>query len=165
MPRIINQQLTKPIVFYFSNPAVYGGTGEIIQGLPEEFAAPSGFEKVVCRTAMQAERWSARMRVWEETKEKIANAYRRHQESEQVEQMRSQMRANIANARNQINRDFAVQALQNFDKRYEDTFSMERTSYLHSEGFSADDKSVATPKVRLPKKQHYRDIADFEAQE
>jgi hypothetical protein len=157
-----NAQLAKPVVFYFSNPAVYGGTGEIIMGLPEQYAAPTGFEKIVCTSTAAAEKWSGRMRVWEETKEQIAQAYQRHQESEQVEAIRSQMRANIANARNPINRDFAVQALANFDKRYEDRFKFERTSFLHSEGFAADDKSVKTPKVRLPNKQHYRDIADFE---
>lgn len=152
MPRIINQQLTKAIVYYFSNPAVQGGTGEIIQGLPECYAAPPGFEKIVCQTAMQSERWSARMRVWEETKEKIAQAYQRHQESEQVERIRSQMRDNIANAPNQLNRDFAVQALENFDKRYEDRFATERTSFLHLEGYAEGHKEVQTPKVRLPKK-------------
>jgi hypothetical protein len=102
------------------------------------------------------------MRVWEKAKEEIAQAYQRARESEQVEQIRSQMRTNIANARNQVNRDFAIQALQNFDKRYEDRFAMERTSFLHSEGYSADDKSVKTPKVRLPNRQYLRDIADFE---
>lgn len=157
-----NAQLAKPVIYYFSNPAAYGGTGEIIMGLPEQYAAPPGFEKIVCQTAMQAEKWSARMRVWEETKEKIAQAYQRHQESEQVEKMRSQMRANIANARDQVNRDFAIRALANFDKRYEDRFKMERTSFLHSEGYSSDDKSVKTPKVRLPNKQYLRDVADFE---
>lgn len=152
MPRIINQQLTKAVVFYFSNPTARDGTGEIIMGLPEQYAAPPGFEKIVCHTAMAAERWSARMRVWDEAKEKIAQAYQRHQEAEQVEGIRSQMRTNIANAKNQINRDFAIQALQNFDKRYEDKFNWERESFLHSEGFSAQDKSVGAPKVRLPKK-------------
>jgi hypothetical protein len=159
---IRNAQLAKPIVYYFSNPSVYGGTGEIIQGMPEEYAAPPGFEKVVCRSTAEAERWSGRMRVWEKAKEEIAQAYQRARESEQVEQIRSQMRTNIANARNQVNRDFAIQALQNFDKRYEDRFAMERTSFLHSEGYSADDKSVKTPKVRLPNRQYLRDIADFE---
>jgi hypothetical protein len=157
-----NAQLGKPICFYFSNPAVYGGTGEIIMGLPEQYAAPPGFEKIVCTNVASAERWSARMRVWEETKEKIAQAYQRHQESEQVEAMRSQMRANIANARNPVNRDFAIKALENFDKRYEDRFNMERTSFLHLEGYEEKDKSVKTSKVRLPNKQHFRDIADFE---
>lgn len=156
MPRIINQQLTKSVTFYFSNPTAYyqgqQGTGEIIMGLPEQYAAPPGFEKIVCQTAMQAEKWSQRMRVWEETKEQIAQAYQRHQESEQVEKIRSQMRDNIANARNQLNRDFAIQALDNFNKRYEDRFATQRTSFLHSEGYSADHKEVQTPKVRLPKK-------------
>lgn len=152
MPRIINQQLTKAVVFYFSNPTMRDGTGEIIMGLPEQYAAPPGFEKIVCTTAMQAERWSGRMRVWEETKEKIAQAYQRHQEEAQVEAIRSDMRTKIANAKDSLNREFMIQALANFDKRYEDRFATERTSFLHSEGYSADDKSVATPKVRMPKK-------------
>jgi len=147
-----NAQLSKPVCFYFSNPSVRDGTGEIIMGLPEQYAAPPGFEKVVCQTAMQAERWSARMRVWEETKEKIAQAYQRHQESEQVERIRSQMRDNIANAPNQLNRDFAIQALENFDKRYEDRFKWERESFLHSEAYDSKHKEVDRPTVRLPKK-------------
>lgn len=121
-------------------------------GLPEQYAAPPGFEKIVCQTAMQAEKWSSRMRVWEEAKEKIAQAYQRHQESEQVEKIRSQMRDNIRNAKDQLNRDFAVQALENFDKRYEDRFQWQRESFLHSEGYEFGDNEVRTPKVRLPKK-------------
>ena len=162
MPKIINQQLTKPVVFYFSNPSVYGGTGEIIQGLPEQFAAPAGFEKVVCTTAMQAERWSSRMRVWEETKEQIAQAYQRHQEEKQYKAMISEIDHNIANARNQVNRDFMIRARENAVKRYEDRFAMKRESYLHSEAFSADDKSVRTPKVRLPHKMFQREAVEYE---
>lgn len=156
MPRIINQQLTKSVTYYFSNPTAYyqgqQGTGEIIMGLPECYAAPPGFEKIVCQTAMQAERWSARMRLWDETKEKIAQAYQRHQEAEQVQAMRSQMHDNIRNAKNQLNRDFAIQALANFDKRYEDRFEWQRESFLHSEAYDSNHKEVQTPKVRLPKK-------------
>ena len=147
-----NAQLSKPVCFYFSNPSVYGGTGEIIQGMPEQYAAPAGFEKIVCRTVMDAEKWSGRMRVWEAAKENIAQAYQRAKESEQVERIRSQMRDNIANAPNQLNRDFAIQALENFDKRYEDRFATERTSFLHLEGYADGHKEVQQPKVRLPKK-------------
>lgn len=152
MPRIINQQLTKAVVFYFSNPTVRDGTGEIIMGLPECYAAPPGFEKIVCQTAMQAEKWSARMRIWEETKEKLAQAYQRKKEEDFVRQQRSDMQHKIANASNQLNRDFMIRALENFDKRYEDRFAMERTSFLHAEGYSSNHREVATPKVRLPKK-------------
>ena len=147
-----NAQLSKPVCYYFSNPAVYGGTGEIIMGLPEQYAAPPGFEKVVCTSTAAAEKWSARMRKWEETKEEIAQMYQRHQEEKQFKDVLSDIDNKIANARDNINRDFMIQARANAVKRYEDRFAMKRESFLHSEAYSADDKSVATPKVRLPKK-------------
>ena len=147
-----NAQLSKPVCYYFSNPAVYGGTGEIIMGLPEQYAAPPGFEKVVCTSTAAAEKWSARMRKWEETKEEIAQMYQRHQEEKQFKAVLSDIDNKIANARDNINRDFMIQARANAVKRYEDRFAMTRESFLHSEAYSADDKSVATPKVRLPKK-------------
>ncbi len=147
-----NAQLKSPVVYYFSNPSVYGGTGEIIQGMPEQYAAPAGFEKVVCRTVAEAERWSGRMRLWDAAKEEIAQAYQRAKEEDQYKAMLSDIDHKIANARNNINRDFLIQARANTVKRYEDRFKTTRESYLHSEAFSADDKSVRTPKVRLPKK-------------
>ena len=147
-----NAQLSKPVCYYFSNPSVYGGTGEIIMGLPEQYAAPPGFEKVVCTSTAAAEKWSARMRKWEETKEEIAQMYQRHQEEKQFKAVLSDIDNKIANARDNINRDFMIQARANAVKRYEDRFAMTRESFLHSEAYSADDKSVATPKVRLPKK-------------
>lgn len=156
-----NAQLAKPVIYYFSNPAVYGGTGEIIMGLPEQYAAPPGFEKVVCTSTAAAEKWSGRMRKWDETKEEIAQMYQRKQEEDQVRQMRSDMIHNITNARNQVNRDFAIQALANFDRHYEERFAMERTSYLHSEGHEAGDNEVRTPKMRLPKKLFHGGIGDI----
>ena len=147
-----NAQLSKPVCYYFSNPSVYGGTGEIIMGLPEQYAAPPGFEKVVCTSTAAAEKWSARMRKWEETKEEIAQMYQRHQEEKQFKAVLSDIDNKIANARDNINRDFMIQARANAVKRYEDRFAMTRESFLHSEAYSEDDKSVATPKVRLPKK-------------
>ena len=147
-----NAQLSKPVCYYFSNPSVYGGTGEIIMGLPEQYAAPPGFEKIVCTSTAAAEKWSARMRKWEETKEEIAQMYQRHQEEKQFKAVLSDIDNKIANARDNINRDFMIRARANAVKRYEDRFAMKRESFLHSEAYSADDKSVATPKVRLPKK-------------
>jgi primosomal protein N'' len=121
-------------------------------GLPEQYAAPPGFEKVVCTSTAAAEKWSARMRKWEETKEEIAQMYQRHQEEKQFKAVLSDIDNKIANARDNINRDFMIQARANAVKRYEDRFAMTRESFLHSEAYSADDKSVATPKVRLPTK-------------
>jgi len=157
-----NAQLSKSVTFYFSNPSVYGGTGEIIMGLPEQFAAPPGFEKVVCRSTAEAEKWSGRMRVWDQAKEEIAQMYQRKQEEAQFKAVLSEFDHKILNARNNINRDFLIRAKENAVKRYEDRFAMTRESFLHAEAYEADDKSVRTPKVRLPHKQYLRDIADFE---
>jgi hypothetical protein len=120
--------------------------------MPEQYAAPAGFEKVVCRTVAEAERWSGRMRLWDAAKEEIAQAYQRHQEEQQYRDTISEFNNKIANARNAINKDFLVQAKANFIKRYEDRYAVQRESFLHSEAYAADDKSVRTPKVRLPKK-------------
>lgn len=157
-----NAQLAKPVIYYFSNPSVYGGTGEIIMGLPEQYAAPPGFEKVICTSTAAAEKWSGRMRVWDAAKEQMAQAYQRHKEEQQFKDQLSDIDHKIANAKDNINRDFMRRARENFVKRYEDRYAMTRESFLHSEAYSADDKSVRTPKVRLPNKQHFRDAADFE---
>jgi hypothetical protein len=159
---IRNAQLSKPIVYYFSNPAVYGGTGEIIMGLPEQFAAPAGFEKVVCTSTAAAEKWSNRMRVWEKAKEEIAEAYQRSQEEKQYRETLSDFNHKIANARNAVNRDFLVRAKENFIRRYEDRFKTERTSFLHLEAYDDGDKSVRTPKVRLPKHVFHGGIGELE---
>lgn len=147
-----NAQLAKPICYYFSNPSVRGGTGEIIMGLPEQYAAPPGFEKIVCTSTAAAEKWSGRMRVWDAAKEQIAQAYQRKQEEHQYKALLSEFDHKIANASNNINRDFMIHAKANAIKRYEDRYAMTRESFLHSEAYSADDKSVRTPKVRLPNK-------------
>lgn len=147
-----NAQLSKSVTFYFSNPSVYGGTGEIIMGQIEDYPAPPGFEKIVCRSAADAEKWSGRMRVWEAAKEEIAQAYQRQQEEKQFKEVLSEFDHKIANARNNINRDFMIKARANAVKRFEDRFTMTRESYLHSEAFSADDKSVRETKARIPTK-------------
>ena len=92
------------------------------------------------------------MRIWEKTKEEIAQMYQRQQEEVQFKAVLSDIDNKIANARNDFNRDFLIRSRANAVKRYEDRFAMTRESYLHSEAFSADDKSVREPKVRLPKK-------------
>jgi len=157
-----NAQLAKPVVYYYSNPTVYGGTGEIIQGMPEQYAAPPGFEKIVCTSTAAAEKWSGRMRKWEATKEEIAQMWQRKQEEEQFKAVLSDMDNKIANARNNINRDFLIRARENAVKRYEARYSMTRESFLHSEAFSADDQSVRAPKVKLPKKLFHGGIGDID---
>ena len=111
-----------------------GTSGEIRQGLPENYPAPHGFEKIVCNTAHEAELWSTRMRRWEAVKQAM--------EDEQREMIEGPIRANLrkhiqhlaSNARNNMNRDFLLMHLKNYDSR-PDLTKTRRVSYLHSEGF------------------------------
>jgi hypothetical protein len=122
-------QLRDKIVYWHD-----GTTGEIRQGLPDKYPAPYGFEKIVCNTAHDAELWSRRMRRWEELKQQM--------EDEQREMIEGPMRDNIrkhilhlaSNARNNMNRDFLLMHLNNYEAR-PDLTKTQRVSYLHAEGF------------------------------
>src|SRR5208337_1820690 len=56
----MDARLRKKVCFWYN-----GTSGEIRMGLPEEYPAIRGFEKIVCSTAHEAEIWSERMRRWE----------------------------------------------------------------------------------------------------
>lgn len=129
----MNVQMTKKIVYYFSNPT-RGGTGEILMGLPEQFAAPVGYEKIVCNTAREAELWSGRLRVWEGIKEEIGHLARKQRQQPIRESIMSEMRHNMANARNNINKDFMRRAIEKADKAT-DPLDYRRESMLHAEGY------------------------------
>lgn len=131
-------------------------------GISEHFPTPAGFEKIVCRSVHEAELWSGRMRQWDAAKEQIAQAYQRHQEEQQYKDLLSEFDHKIANARNNANKHFMIQARANAVKHYEDRYATKRESYLHSEAYSADDKSVKAPKVRLPNRPFHREAVDFE---
>ncbi len=128
-----NVQMRKKIVYYFSNPT-RGGTGEILMGLPERFAAPVGYEKIVCNTAKEAELWSGRMRVWEGVKEQIGNLVRKQRQQPIRDGIMSEMRHNMANARDNTNREFMRRAIEKAENT-EDPLDYKRVSYLHAEGF------------------------------
>lgn len=129
----MNVQMTKKIVYYFSNPT-RGGTGEILMGLPERFAAPVGYEKIICTTAKEAELWSGRMRVWERVKEEIGNLARKQRQQPIREAIMSEMHHNKANARDNRNKEFMGRVIEKFNKE-EDPLDYKRISYLHAEGF------------------------------
>lgn len=125
----MNVQLSKKPVYWYD-----GTTGEIRMGLPEPYPAPPGLQKIACRSAAEAELWSQRMRRWEAVKQAM--------EDEQREMIEGPMRANLrrhilhlaANARNNMNRDFLLLHLKNYEAR-PDLTQTRRESYLHSEAF------------------------------
>lgn len=111
-------------------------TGQLTMGLPEEFPAPPFYEKIVCGTAHEAEKYSARMRQQEASREAMKDEEREQVEGEIIRNLRGHMHNQMANARNAMNRDF----LRLFLKRQEQAVNktkMKRESYLHSEAYES----------------------------
>jgi hypothetical protein len=109
-------------------------TGEIRMGLPEQFPAPSGFTKVVCNTAHEAELWSDRMRRREISKHQAQDEEREAIEGPIRDNLRKHILHLASNARNNMNRDFLLRHLNNYDRR-PDLTRTTRESYLHAEAF------------------------------
>lgn len=124
-----NAQLSTPIVYW-----QHGVTGQIVMGAPERWAAPPYYQKIVCRTAHEAEHYSQVMREQEAAREAMIDEERDRVEGELIRNLRSHMHHQMANARNAMNRDFLGYWL----RKQEQMVSKARTkreSYLHAEAY------------------------------
>ena len=117
------------VVFWYD-----GTTGEIRMGLPENFPAAPGFQKIVCNSAHEAEVWSLRMRRWESVKQEMEDEQREMIEGPIRDNLRKHIQHLASNARNNMNRDFLLMHLKNYDLRPNLTRT-KRESYLHAEGY------------------------------
>ena len=122
----MNAQLSTKIVYWKDR------NGQLYMGLPEQFPAPFGMEKIVCVSALQAEFWSKRMREQEHIREMAKDEERERIEGPIRKNLRSHMQHLMANARNNMNRDFLRLHLEKYEKRPDLTRS-KRESYLHLE--------------------------------
>ena len=127
----MNAQLSHKATFYYN-----GTSGEIIGGLPEQFPAPRGYEKIVCNSAVDAEKWSARQRKYEDFKHALKQEEREMIEGPMRDEHRRHIQHLASNARNSFNRDFLLRHLSEYDKR-DAPWKSKRESYLHSEAFEA----------------------------
>jgi aspartate oxidase len=125
----MSAQMAKKIV-YWRNPI----NQQLTMGLPENYPAPWGWEKIVCGTAMAAEFWSNEMRKQERIAEEAKDEERERIEGPMKKQLRSHMFNLMANARNEMNREFLRRHLELYDKRQDKT-KFKRESYLHSEAY------------------------------
>jgi hypothetical protein len=125
----MNAQLSRKIVYW-----QHGMSGEIKMGLPEEYPAPPFHVKIVCGTAHEAERWSEKMRQQEIERDAINDEQRDEIEGRMRAEHRSHILHLMANARNNINREFLRRHLELYDKRPDKT-RMTRESYLHAEAY------------------------------
>lgn len=124
-----NTQLAIKVIFWQNQIS-----GQLVMGAPEPFPAPRFYNKIVCRTAHEAERYSQMMRDQEASREAMIDEQRDAIEGEMIRNLRSHMHNQIANARNAMNADFLRIWLQRQEAMVNKTRST-RTSYLHSEGF------------------------------
>lgn len=124
-------QLDKKPVFYRDR------TGKIMSGMPENIPAPKGFEKIICNSAHEAERFSAMQRRQEQVEHRRQQEQRGAVEAEFIGQIRSDRRTLMANARDNKNRDFLRRAEEMSAGRSDPT-RYERESYLHSEGYESN---------------------------
>lgn len=125
----MNAQLSRKPVFYYN-----GTSGEIMTGMPEQYSAPSGFQKIVCTSAAEAETWSERQRKWDDFKHRIKQEERELVEGPMRDEMRRHIQHQASNARNSLNRDFLLRHLAQYDKR-DAPWKSKRESYLHAEAF------------------------------
>jgi hypothetical protein len=121
-------QLSKKPTFYRDS------SGKIMSGMPENIPAPRGFEKIVCGSALEAERYSAMQRRQEQVEHRRQQEERGAIEAEFIGQIRSDRRTLMANARDNKNRDFLRRAEEMSAGRSDPT-RYERESYLHSEAY------------------------------
>ena len=121
-------QMDKKVTFYRDS------SGKIMSGMPENLPAPRGFEKIVCGSALEAERYSAMQRRQEQVEHRRQQEERGAIEAEFIGQIRSDRRTLMANARDNKNRDFLRRAEEMSAGRSDPT-RYERESYLHSEGY------------------------------
>ena len=119
-------QLGKKPTFYQDS------AGRLMTGLPEFMPAPQGFQKIVCNNVREAERYSSIQRQQEGYEHRSSMEQRAAIEGQMHEQIRSERRTLIANARNNLNRDFLIAANERADKQGK-PWEYQRESYLHSE--------------------------------
>ena len=121
-------QLSKKPTFYRDR------SGKLMAGLPENIPAPKGYQRIVCNTAAEAERYSELQRRQERVEHRYQQEQRGAVEGKFAEELRSEMRTKMANARNNLNKDFMRRALERMDGKTDPT-RYERESYLHSEAY------------------------------
>ena len=128
VPRTLPQaKKTVSVVFYYSKKL-----DRVLVGFPENFPAPKGFLKIVCTTAAEVDRWSAKLRAQEKREDDLTEEQREAVEGPIRAYARAELHRLMANARNALNRDFCRSALAKMDED-ENRRKMKKESFMHCE--------------------------------
>ncbi len=130
LPRELRPAVKRVAVVFY----VHATSKIITIGAPENFPAPRGFLKVVCRTAAEVDAMSQKMRDQERRQDEMTDEAREAVEGPIRQWARGQLLTAMANARNNINREFCRSALQKMDED-DERRRMKKISYMHSEAF------------------------------
>lgn len=125
-----NVYLSKPVVYWLNTI-----NGDIKMGLPQEYDAPAYHEKIVCNTVWDVDRWSQKMREQERIRQQMDDDKRGAVEERIRGEIRSHIHHQMANSKNNLNRDFLRRYLDKSDKLPNDPTRWNRESYLHIEGY------------------------------
>ena len=120
------------VVFWYSMKL-----NRIVVGAPEQFPVPKvlaaqGFHKVVCRTAAEVEKWSAKMRDQDRRDTEMTDEQRDTFEAPLRALLRAELVTKMMNSKNAINRDFCRAALEKIDAD-EARRKVKRESFMHAE--------------------------------
>jgi hypothetical protein len=112
--------------------------GHISIGAPESFPLPqilvnAGYQKVVCRTAAEVDRWSEKMRDQDRRQEEQTDEQREAFEAPLRALIRDELVHNMLHARNDVNRTFCQQAIARIDAEEDARKKIKRVSYMHAE--------------------------------
>jgi hypothetical protein len=107
-------------------------SGRLLVGFPENFPAPNGFEKIVCRSAAEVDAMSARLRDQERRDEQMSEEQREVFEGPLREMIRKELVTRMMNARNDINREFCRFAIQKIDEETRRR-KMKTETFMHCE--------------------------------
>lgn len=122
---------TIAVVFYWNQKL-----DRILVGFPENFPAPHGFQKIVCRTAAEVDRWSQKLRDQERRDDEMTDEQREVVEAPLREYARKELHNKMANSRNAINREFCRRALEIMDEQ-DRSRRLIKESFMHVEGFES----------------------------
>lgn len=122
------------VVFYYQP-----STGHITPGAPDNFPLPKvleneGFQKIVCTTAQEVDRWDKKCREQEARELEMSDEQREAVEGPMRRLARQELTHHMMNSRNAINREFCRQALLKLDEA-EERLKIKRESFQHIVGF------------------------------
>jgi hypothetical protein len=134
----------------------------ILNGLPEEYPIPPfmqlrGYNKVVCRSAHEVEIWSQKLRDQERRDEEMTDVKREMIEGPMRQAARAELLRLASNARNQLNRDFCLFAIQQIDAKTAQ-MKVKRESFQHMEGYETGHSN--DPNVQQSKSPVFGQVED-----